>query len=211
LKIFHTGRNIKDEWTVPADLGKKPDRYMDEMYVNGAAEYEKPEVAAKIKDLVVKWEANDPTILELWKTVLDFSHEGQSQTLLRLGARFDNVWHEHEHYEEGKKYVEEGLKKGIFKKLEDGAILTDLESFDLSDTIVQKNDGTSLYITQDLALTDLKKKKHNADHLVWVIGPEQSLALATKCSPSVSNSVSERGKSLHIFHTAIFLLRDKAR
>jgi arginyl-tRNA synthetase len=40
-----------------------------------------------------------------------------------------------------------------------------------------KSDGTALYITQDLALTALKKKTFKADRLFWVIGPEQSLAM----------------------------------
>jgi len=40
-----------------------------------------------------------------------------------------------------------------------------------------KSDGTALYITQDLALTRLKKDKFKADKLFWVIGPEQSLAM----------------------------------
>ena len=40
-----------------------------------------------------------------------------------------------------------------------------------------KKDGTALYITQDIALTDLKKKTHQADRLIWVIGPDQSLAM----------------------------------
>lgn len=167
----------KDEWNAPAEVGMKPDRFVDEMYVKGSAECENPEADARVRDLVVKWEAKDSAVWELWNVILGFAYAGQKETLARLGATFDMVWHEHEHYEEGKRYVEEGLKKGIFKKLEDGAILTDLESFGLSDTIVQKKDGTSLYITQDIALTDLKKKKHNADHLVWIIGPEQSLAL----------------------------------
>jgi len=73
--------------------------------------------------------------------------------------------------------VRTGLKKGIFVQLEDGAILTDLSRYDLPDTILLKKDGTSLYITQDIALTALKKNEYEADKLIWVIGPEQSTAM----------------------------------
>ncbi len=164
----------KDEWhTITAS----DRRVLDVWYVTGSEECKDPAQEAKVRELVVKWEAKDPVVWDLWKTVLDFAYLLQKATLTRLGATFDYVWHEHEHYEEGKRYVDAGVKTGVFRVLEDGAILTTLESFGLSDTIVQKNDGTSLYITQDIALTDLKKKKHNADHQVWVIGPEQSLAL----------------------------------
>ena len=188
----------KNEWHTPESSGKKPDRLMDEMYVKGASECEKPEIDKKVREMVVKWEEKDPVIWELWATVLDFAHQGQNETLKRLGARFDYVWHEHEHYEEGKRYVKEGLEKGIFKKLEDGAILTNLESYGLSDTIVQKNDGTALYITQDIALTDLKKKKHNAHHQVWVIGPEQSLALEQLFAVCEQLGIGKREEFLHV-------------
>ena len=67
-------------------------------------------------------------------------------TLRRLGNRWDKVWHEHEHYKEGKNFVELGLKKRIFRKLEDGAILTDLEKkYGISDTVLQKSDGNSQF------------------------------------------------------------------
>jgi arginyl-tRNA synthetase len=108
---------------------------------------------------------------------MDYSHQGQALTLKRLGNQWDHVWHEHEHYELGKEFVQKGLEQGIFRQLEDGAVLTDLKNYDLPDTILQKSDGTSLYITQDIALTYLKKQKHNADKMFWVVGPEQNLAL----------------------------------
>ncbi len=87
------------------------------------------------------------------------------------------VWHEHEHYQQGKTYVQEGLEAGIFVRTSEGTVITHLEEYGLPDTVVLKSDGTSLYLTQDIALTDLKHQKHRADKLIWVIGPEQSLAL----------------------------------
>lgn len=184
----------KDEWRGDISV----DFSVDDMYIKGSVECEDPEQEKNVRDLVVKWEAKDAMVWDLWKTVLDFSYEGQRHTLERLGAHFDYVWHEHEHYEEGKRYVEEGLQKGIFKQLEDGAILTDLEAFGLSDTIVQKSDGTSLYITQDLALTDLKKKKHKAHHQVWVIGPEQSLALQQLFAVCEQLGIGKREEFTHV-------------
>lgn len=98
-------------------------------------------------------------------------------TLERLGNKWDYVWHEHEHYQKGKDLVEEGLAKGVFKVGDGGAIVTDFKDDKLPDTVLIKSDGTSLYLTQDIALTKLKREKYSADRLFWVIGPEQSLAL----------------------------------
>jgi arginyl-tRNA synthetase len=188
----------KSEWHTPESRVLKADRFVDELYVKGAAECENSENEKKVRQLVVDWEAGDKVVWDLWETVLKYAHDGQAETLSRLGARFDYVWHEHEHYEKGKQYVESGLEKGIFKKLPDGAVLTDLSQFKLTDTVVQKQDGTSLYITQDIALTDLKKIKHNANHLVWVIGPEQSLALQQLFAVCEQLGIGKREEFTHI-------------
>jgi arginyl-tRNA synthetase len=168
----------KDEWLQPADKGMKASKFITECYVLGEKNFnESDEVESLVRQMVIDWEADDEKVWALWQTVLDFAYEGMDQTLNRLGNHFDKVWYEHEHYQKGKDYVQAGLEKGLFKKLEDGAILTDLEeTYGIPETILLKKDGTSLYITQDLALTDLKKKTYNADKLVWVVGPEQSLA-----------------------------------
>jgi arginyl-tRNA synthetase len=59
-----------------------------------------------------------------------------------------------------------GLEKGVFVKLEDGAILSDLKNYNLTDTILQRSDGTSMYFTQDIFLTQLKVNKFKADKYI---------------------------------------------
>lgn len=168
----------KNEWLTPEEAGELPDVFVTNSYVMGEKDFRNdPLVEAKVRQMVVDWENNDPLIRELWKHVLEYSYEGIQRTLKRLGNRWDKVWHEHEHYQDGKDAIEAGLAKHIFVRLEDGAVLTNLEAYNLPDTILLKKDGTSLYITQDIALTTMKKALYKADRLVWVIGPEQSLAM----------------------------------
>ena len=168
----------KNEWYTPVEKGKKPDVFVSECYVLAEKDFKADaEVEKMVRQMVVDWEAEDKPTWELWQQVLDYAYEGQKRVLNRLASRWDKIWYEHEHYKKGKEYVDQGLESGIFKQLEDGAVLTDLEEYGLPDTILLKKDGTSLYITQDIALTDLKKKTYQADHLVWVIGSEQSLAM----------------------------------
>lgn len=189
----------QDEWQTPNDREQRPDRFVDELYVLGSQDFEEhKDVEAQVRDLVVRWEAEDEKVWALWKLVLDYSYEGQRMTLERLGNEWQHVWHEHEHYREGKQYVQSGLEKGIFKKLDDGAIITSLETLGLSDTVLQKSDGTALYITQDIALTKLKKEKYKADHLVWVIGPEQSLAMQQLFAVCEQLGIGKRDEFLHL-------------
>ncbi|WKZ26458.1 MAG: arginine--tRNA ligase [Candidatus Paceibacterota bacterium] len=168
----------KDEWLAPSEIGIKPDLFVTKCYVLGESDFKQSsEVENKVRNFVVEWENHNEQIWNLWSHVLNYAYEGMNRTLSRLENHWDVIWHEHEHYQSGKEYVERGLKEGIFKQLEDGAILTDLSAYNISDTILLKRDGTSLYITQDIALTVLKKNRYGADKLVWVIGPEQSLAM----------------------------------
>ena len=189
----------QDEWQMPEDTSVLPDQFVDRLYVQGSEDCKNSEVSESIvRGMVVDFEAGEEKTRALWRVVLQYSHAGQERTLNRLGNRFDYVWHESDHYEMGKKIVEEGLAKGIFKKLEDGAILTDLSDYNLTDTIVQKADGTSLYLTQDLALTKLKKEKHEPTKMFWVIGPEQSLQMAQLFALCEQLGIGRRDEYQHI-------------
>lgn len=167
----------QSEWQTPDGAHMRPDRFVDMFYVKGSTDFEaSEEIEVKVRQIVIDWEAEEPKNRELWKKVLEYSYQGQELTLKRLGNIWDKVWHESDHFKKGKDMVELGLEKGVFKKSE-GAIVTDLSKYKLPDTVVIKKDGTALYITQDLALTKLKKEEYKADKMFWVIGPEQSLAM----------------------------------
>lgn len=170
----------KSEWLTPKDKNLTPGKFMDMLYVLGSKDYkENPEVEEPVRKLVLDWEAEEPKNLTLWKQTQDWVWEGYRQSLGRIGGwQFDQIWHESDIYKNGKEHVQRGVELGVFKKLSDGAVLTDLKKdFNLPDTILIKKDGSSLYITQDIELTKLKREKFNPDEMMWVIGPEQSLQM----------------------------------
>jgi arginyl-tRNA synthetase len=168
---FHEGET-------PESVGMKADHFVGLCYQEGSDAAKKDEAADReIRTMTVAWEDGDGATRQLWQKIIDWAHEGIFQTLERVGSHWDYDWHESDHYQAGKDLVEEGLAKGVFTKLEDGAVLTRLDDYGIPNTIVQKSDGTSLYITQDLELTRLKKEKYAAEKLFWIVGPEQTLAM----------------------------------
>ena len=196
IKYWYDHQN---EWLTPEDSNKRPDRFVDELYVKASDDFKNnPEVEDIVRRMVVDWEAEDKIAWALWERVLKYSHEGQELTMKRLGSKLDKIWHEHDHYKKGKDYVEEGLKKGIFQKVEGGAILSNLKDYKLSDTIIIKRDGTALYITQDLALTKLKVETFHPDKLFWVVGPEQSLALQQFFAICEQLGIGKRENFVHL-------------
>ncbi len=165
-----------EQWDTPEERGLRPDKFIDQLYVQASEDFKNPDVEAKVRQFVRDWEAEDANTWLLWQLVLRYAHAGQEATLHRLGNHFDYVWHEHEHYKLGKDFVQKGLDENVFVRSE-GAVVTRLAQYGLPDTVVEKSDGTALYITQDIALTKLKRDKFSPQSLFWVIGPEQSMAM----------------------------------
>jgi len=155
----------------------KPDHFVDQFYVRGAKEEENPAVKEEMHELLRKWEAKDKRVRQTWKKLTSWVHQGFSETYKNLGSHHDKNWYESEFYEKGRKTVLQGLKKGVFKKLSDGAILSNLQDYKLPDTILLRADGTTMYHTQDLWLTQLKRKYLPGARYFWVVGPEQTLYL----------------------------------
>lgn len=196
------------EWQTPEDVAMRPDRFVDQLYVLAAEDFKNPEVEQGVRDFVVKWEAKDEAIWKLWKVVLEYSYAGQQLTLTRLGNKWDNVWHEHEIYELGKDLIQDGLQKGVFRIGDGGAIVTDFKDDKLPDTVLIKSDGTSLYITQDIALTKLKREKYHADKLFWVIGPEQSLALKQLFRVCDQLGIGKESDYTHLAYGYMSIMKD---
>ncbi|MFA6494932.1 MAG: arginine--tRNA ligase [Candidatus Paceibacterota bacterium] len=189
----------QDEWQTPENAGKRSDIFVDELYVRASQDFQDDKnVETRVRHMVVDWEAGDAATRALWERVMHYSEDGQKMTLMRLGSKIDKTWYEHEHYQMGKDLIANGLEKGVFKKLDDGAILTDLAAYGIPDTIVQKADGTSLYITQDIALTKLKRDTFSPDKMFWVVGVEQSNALAQVFAICEQLGIGKRADYTHI-------------
>lgn len=164
------------EGKTPADLGKKGDHYLGDLYVMYEKAAKTDETMEKeAHDVIRKWEAGDEATRKLWRTMSDWCEAGQHETYKRFGFRFDVEYKESDIYKEGKEIVELGLKKGVFRKDETGAVVADLEAHGLPNKVILRSDGTSLYITQDLYLAKKKFDENGLDASIYVVGNEQNL------------------------------------
>ncbi|NUM25954.1 MAG: arginine--tRNA ligase [Candidatus Buchananbacteria bacterium] len=160
----------------PKSAKMKPDHFVGSFYVRFSQEEKTNEQLSKeALRMLQAWENDDKTARELWQKLMTWVLEGFKQTIKKFGIeRFDEEYHESEFYDKGKQVVEDGLKKGVFVKNQEGLVYAELEKFKLPNKIVLRPDATSLYITQDLYLAYLKDK-HNADSSIYVVGSEQDL------------------------------------
>ena len=134
---------------------------------------EKSSLMVETRDMLQKWENGDSGTVSLWKQMNDWVYEGFEETYNRLGVNFDKIYYESDTYLLGKEIVQEGLKSNVFFKKEDGSIWIDLTPEGLDEKIVQRSDGTSVYITQDIGTADLKYDEFKMDKFVYVVGNEQ--------------------------------------
>ena len=145
----------------------------DKDILNEAYEEIKTSVYCEVKEMLRKWEAGDKETIDLWKKMNGWVYDGFAKTYKELGVEFEKTYYESETYLLGKKIVEEGLKKGIFKKKDDGSVWVDLTGDGLDEKLLLRSDGTSVYITQDLGTAIERQKEFHFNRLVYVVGNEQ--------------------------------------
>lgn len=125
------------------------------------------------QNMLRKWEEGDKEVIELWKKMNSWVYDGFNETYKKTGIDFDKIYYESETYLEGKKWVEEGLKKNIFYKKEDGSVWIDLTHDGLDQKLLLRADGTSVYITQDIGTAEIKYRDYGCTKSIYVVGDEQ--------------------------------------
>ncbi len=137
-----------------------------------AAENNAP-LLLEAKEMLKKWEQDDPEIKQLWEKMNAWVYSGFDTTYNRMGVDFDKVYYESETYLLGKKLVKEGLEKGVLYQKPDGSVWCDLTDEGLDEKLLLRADGTSVYMTQDLGTAQLRHDDFDPSKLVYVVGNEQ--------------------------------------
>jgi arginyl-tRNA synthetase len=150
---------------------------VDELVASGMdkaqAEKEAPIMKAT-QEMLIKWEAGDPEVMELWKKMNGWVYKGFDETYRKIGSSFEKTYYESETYLLGKDAVKSGLDKGVFFQKDDGSVWIDLTADGLDQKLLLRKDGTSVYITQDIGLAMRKFEEFQIDQSIYVIGDEQN-------------------------------------
>jgi arginyl-tRNA synthetase len=164
-------KHYKEEWE------KLKAQYMAEGMDEEKAEEKAKNEAPLIKEaheMLVKWEHGDPEVRALWKKMNSWVYAGFDETYKALGVSFDKIYYESNTYLEGKRKVEEGLKKGLFYRKEDGSVWADLTKDGLDQKLLLRADGTSVYMTQDIGTAEMRFNDYPIDKMIYVVGNEQN-------------------------------------
>ena len=175
----------------PESSGKKGDHLIGDYYVRFDKEYRKQvaELTAKGMDeesakreaplmkeaqaMLLKWEQGDAEVRALWEKMNSWVYAGFDETYRMMGVGFDKIYYESNTYLEGKKEVERGLAEGKFYRRADNSVWADLTGDGLDEKLLLRQDGTSVYMTQDIGTAKLRYADFPIDKMVYVVGNEQ--------------------------------------
>lgn len=176
----------------PENSGKKGDHLVGEYYVKFDQLYKrevadlmeigmsKEEAEANApsmigtRDMLRKWEDNDPLIRQLWEKMNSWVYAGFDVTYKNLGVDFDKIYYESDTYTIGRDEVLRGVQEGIFDRHDDTSVWANLEPEGLDQKILLRSDGTSVYITQDIGTAKLRYQDYPINQMVYVVGNEQN-------------------------------------
>jgi arginyl-tRNA synthetase len=137
---------------------------------------------AERREMLRKWEAGDPYVVELWRLTREWSLEEFRDILRILDVHMDVWFYESEANKLGKEIVDELIARGIAEdERPTGPVIVKIdEKLGLTKEkyrtmVILRSDGTTLYSTKDLALAKQKFEKYHVDRSIYVVDFRQSL------------------------------------
>ncbi len=153
----------------------KTEKDLLQYYVKINAEIEgNPGLKERERKILEAIETGDPTVQSGLDKVRQLSLTAFKESYKILNVEFDEIQGESKYIVPAKKIVEECIEKKIAFKDKGGEIVAELEP-QLPNAVLVRSNGTTLYLTRDLALADYKFQKYKFDESIYVTANEQNL------------------------------------
>lgn len=194
-----------EEWGKDLDLEEcdDPIEELNKLYIRfGKEAEERPEILNEARRRFAKLEEGDMKYLELWDTFREVSMRGFQKTYDVLGIDFDTEIGESYFVRDAKRITQEIIDSEIADIDESGAVVVDFkktdEENDIPSFLIQKADGSTIYISRDLATIKFRKDEFNPSAIVYVVGGEQSLNFRQVFELSKRMGYSEGVDTVHV-------------
>lgn len=162
-------------WKKDNNFQNSKEYILGECYSQAVKEIDKSEQAKKEVSIIMQdIEKRNGQNYQIWQQTRELSVNYFQKVYQELNVSFKHTFYESELLEKGLELVEELLNKKIFK-LSDGAVIADLNEYDLGVMPIIRSDKTALYPVADLSLAVLKSNLYQLDESIYVIDVRQSL------------------------------------
>lgn len=135
---------------------------------------QKPEMEDEARAWFTKLENGDPEAKELWQWFRDESLKEFARVYDLLDIEFDSYAGESFYSDKMDTVIEQIKEKGLLIESQ-GTNVVDLEEFNMPPALITKNDGSTLYMTRDLAAAIYRKNTYDFEKCIYVVGSQQSL------------------------------------
>ena len=145
------------------------------LYIQFHDEAEKhPEMEDEARAWFTKLENGDKEAKELWQWFRDESLKEFARVYDLLDIEFDSYNGESFYSDKMDRVIDIIKDKGLLEESQ-GTNIVDLESYNMPPALITKNDGSTLYMTRDLAAALYRKENYNFEKCIYVVGSQQSL------------------------------------
>lgn len=163
------------KWGDEEALEKDAIKELLRIYVKFHDEAEKnPELVDEGRAYFKKLEDGSEEEVALWKRFRELSLKEFMKVYEMLGVEFDSYAGESFYSDKIDELVETIEGKGLLVESQ-GAMVIDLEEYNMPPCIVKKADGATIYATRDLAAAMYRKKTYDFDKNIYVVGKDQAL------------------------------------
>ena len=136
-----------------------------------------PSLEDEAREWFVKMEQGDRQALSLWRWFSDETIKELKKIYQLLGVRFDHYTGESFYNDKMDEVLKELKEKDLLEESQ-GAILVNLEAYDMPPCLVQKKDGSTLYATRDIAAAFYRKKTFDFHQCLYLTDYSQKLHFA---------------------------------
>ncbi len=162
-------------WGSKEEVEKEPIKTLLKYYTRFHEEAEKdPDLDQEARDIFTKLENGEKEELELWTWFREESLKEFTTVYKMLGIEFDSYAGESFYSDKMPAVVDELKEKGLLEESE-GAMIVNLEDYDLGVALITKSDGSTLYITRDIAAAIYRKQHYDFYKNVYVVASQQNL------------------------------------
>ena len=134
----------------------------------------KPEMEDEARAWFTKLENGDEEAKALWQWFRDESLKEFARVYDLLDIEFDSYAGESFYSDEMDTVIDQIKEKGLLEESQ-GTNVVDLEEYNMPPALITKNDGSTLYMTRDLAAAIYRKNTYDFDKCIYVVGSQQAL------------------------------------
>lgn len=162
-------------WGNIEEIEKNPIPELLKLYVrvNKEAE-ENEEIKDECRHYFASLEKGDEEAVKIWKWIREISLKEFKVVYDLLGIEFDSYNGESFYSDKMQKQVDRMEELGILKDSE-GAKIVDLEKYNLPPALILKSDGSTIYITRDIAAAEYRHETYHPEKNIYVVATEQNL------------------------------------